>query len=64
MEKKCEECGRPLTDDEEKICPACESKSSRSKKGWVEALGAGALAIGGLALYVLSGGKSGDGNKT
>jgi reverse gyrase len=62
MEKKCEKCGRILTDDEEKICPACEAKSSSSKKGWFEAIATGVVAVGGIALYVLSGGKSGDAN--
>ncbi|MEA1972256.1 MAG: hypothetical protein U9N34_03050 [Candidatus Cloacimonadota bacterium] len=63
MEKICEECGRTLAEDEEKICPACEAKSSSNKKGWFEAIATGVVAVGGVALYVLSGGKGGDDSK-
>lgn len=51
-------CGRELREDE-KQCPACASKKSHGWKRIAEGIGAVGLAVAGIAIYVLKGGKSG-----
>ena len=52
---KCQECGRPLFDSEDSLCPSCESNKSRNTRLWVEAIGTFFIGLGSLAWYMLSG---------
>lgn len=54
--KKCNECGRPLNEGENDLCPACESTKSHKKKKWVEII---VVFVGGIVIKVLTGGKGG-----
>jgi len=55
--KSCERCGRPLEEDEDKLCPSCESKKSYKIKKWVQGFGG---AIVGIAIYIITKGKGGE----
>lgn len=54
---KCK-CGRELRAGE-KQCPACSSKKSYRWKKIAEGAGAAVAVVGGIAIYVLTGGKGG-----
>ncbi len=47
--KKCEECGRPLKEDEKKYCPRCYENKAQKTKGSLK-LGVIAVAIIGAVL--------------
>lgn len=57
--KKCSECGRPLNEDENDLCPACESTKSYKQKKWGEIVGGVAVVVLGVVVKVLTGGKGG-----
>ena len=56
--RACEKCGRPLKDDEDKLCPACQSKKIHKIKKWGGMILTGASVVGLAALKMLLG-KSG-----
>jgi len=58
--KKCSECGRPLDEGENDLCPACKSTKSHKKKRWGEIIGGVVTVVGGIAFAILKGGKGGD----
>jgi len=57
--KKCSDCGRPLNENENDFCPACESTKSHKKKRWGEIIGGVITVVGGVVIAVLTGGKGG-----
>lgn len=57
--KNCSECGRPLNEGENDLCPACESTKSHKKKRWGEIITVGVVAIAGIVIAVLTSGKFG-----
>jgi len=57
--KKCNECGRPLNEGENYLCPACESTKSHKKKRWGEIIVGIVVVVGGIVIKVLTGGKGG-----
>jgi RNA polymerase subunit RPABC4/transcription elongation factor Spt4 len=57
--KKCNECGRPLNQDEYDLCPACQSSKSHKKKRWTEIIGGAVVIVVGIAIKILKGGKAG-----
>lgn len=57
--KKCSECGRPLNEGENDLCPACESTKSHKKKKWGEIIVGVVAVVGSIAIAVLTGGKGG-----
>lgn len=58
--KKCTECNRPLEEDENDLCPACESTKSHKKKKWTEIIGGVILVAGTIAFAILKGDNSGN----
>jgi len=57
--KTCSECGRPLNEGENDLCPACESTKSHKKKRWGEIIGGVVTVAAGIVIAVLTGGKGG-----
>ena len=57
--KKCSKCGRPLNEDENDLCPACESTKSHKGKKWIEIGGAAISAVAIGIKVLISGGKGG-----
>ena len=55
--KKCRKCGRPLNEDENDLCPACESTQAYKQKRWFEIIGGMILVVIGIGIKVLVGGK-------
>jgi ABC-type ATPase with predicted acetyltransferase domain len=54
----CSECGRPLAQGENDLCPACKSDKSHKKKGWVKKIGGAVVAAGVIVIAILKGGKN------
>lgn len=52
--RNCSKCGRPLKDNEGKLCPACRSKKSNAWKRVLEVIG-GVLSIIGVAVLTALG---------
>ncbi len=52
--KKCTKCGRPLTDGEKDLCPACASDNNYDSKQWIEIISVTLSVIGAGVLWVLS----------
>lgn len=53
--KVCEKCGRPLIDNEDKLCPACQSKKIHKIKKWGGTILTGVLIFGAAAFKMLTG---------
>ena len=57
--KKCSECGRPLNEGENDLCPACESTKSHKKKRLGEIIGGVFTVVVTIVIAVLTGDKDG-----
>lgn len=57
--RHCKNCGRPLEDNEEKLCPACKSEKSHKKKRLGEIIG----GVLGVVLVIFFGRGFGGGGK-
>jgi ABC-type ATPase with predicted acetyltransferase domain len=58
----CEKCGRPLKDNEKKLCPNCKNEQDKSIKTGVKIGGgvlAGLVVIGTTLLKIFGGSKNG-----
>ena len=55
----CKECGRQLNQDENDLCPACNSTKSHKKKKWTEIIGGVVLFALGIGIKILTGGRGG-----
>ena len=55
--RNCNNCGRPLNEGENNLCPACKSTESHKKKTWTEIIMGVVVVVGGIALKVITAGK-------
>lgn len=58
----CKECGRPLEQGENDLCPACMSTKSHKKWRLAEIIGGAVVVVGivvGAAIKIITGGEGG-----
>ena len=58
----CKECGRPLNQGGDDLCPACMSTKSHKKKRWTEYVVGAVAVVGtvvGVAISIFTGGEGG-----